>query len=156
MKTVTEIFDSEGNFIKRKVTFDYSKSKTNPGKTQQHFKKQCDINNIVSAHLKKGLSPHLNPNVENYGFASAIDLQDAMNVVTYANQGFAQLPSDVRNKFDNDPRKFVEFIDTEGHQEQLKEWGLLRPSIEAADPQAAGAGDPPPADQPPADPSPPE
>lgn len=140
MKIVTEIKDKEGNVVKRKVQHDYSKSETNPGKTQQHFKKQCDINNIVKAHVKQGIKPMFDPSQANYGFASAIDLQDALNVVTYANQGFAQLPSEVRNNFDNDPRKFLEFIDTEGHEDQLREWGLLSS---------------PPPEQPPADPDPP-
>ena len=67
-----------------------------------------------------------------------------MNVVTYANQGFAELPSEVRNHFDNDPVKFVDFLDEPGNESQLQEWGLLPlPHVEAAEsPTAEGGGDP--------------
>ena len=126
MNTIEYIRDADGNVIRKRVRTDVS-AKINKGRTKQSFKNECDINNIVKAHVKKGISPFLDPAQagQNYGFAPAASLQDAMNVVTYANQGFAELPSEVRNHFDNDPVKFVDFLDEPGNESQLQEWGLL-------------------------------
>ena len=60
MNTIEYIRDADGNVIRKRVRTDVS-AKINKGRTKQSFKNECDINNIVKAHVKKGISPFLDP-----------------------------------------------------------------------------------------------
>ena len=105
-------------------------------RTQQQFAKDVDINTIVSRFEKTGIIKHLNPARPNYGFAPAITLHQAYEQIRYAKETFLSLPSEVRDEFDNDPVKFVEFIEDDANTETLREMGLL-PAEEGG--AAAGA-----------------
>jgi phage internal scaffolding protein len=57
------------------------------------------------------------------------DYQDAMNTVAAANSMFEGLPSAIRNQFDNDPAKFINFVDDEANADKLVEMGLVKPKV---------------------------
>jgi len=102
---------------------------TGDGLTEQNHKDETDINNIVRKYNKTGLIDHLNQFEKQYGDMTGYDYQDAMNTVAAANTMFEGLPSAIRNKFDNDPAKFINFVDDESNADKLVEMGLAKPKV---------------------------
>ena len=100
---------------------------TGDGLTEQNHKDETDINNIVRKYNKTGLIDHLNQFEKHYGDMTGYDYQEAMNTVAAANTMFEGLPSSIRNKFDNDPAKFINFVDDEANADKLVEMGLAKP-----------------------------
>lgn len=96
-----------------------------PGRTQQHFKEECDINTIVE---RFGLSGQLPQNVRvplEAEFVEAFDFQTAMNAIRRAEESFMQMPAKVRARFSNDPGAFVDFCSDEANKEEMRSLGLL-------------------------------
>ena len=63
--------------------------------TQQHFKDECDIHNIISRHDRAGLIDNVQRGVAQYGDFSAVqDYSDALRLIKAAQGGFVKLPSD--------------------------------------------------------------
>jgi len=82
-----------------------------PSMTKQSFADETDINKIVARFEKTGLIEHLNSREPFYGDVSDIvGYQEALNVVQKADDLFNAYPAKVRERFDNDPVKFIEFI----------------------------------------------
>jgi len=102
---------------------------TGDGLTEQNHKDETDINQIVRKYNKTGLIDHLNQFEKQYGDMTGYDYQDAMNTVAAANTMFEGLPSAIRNKFDNDPAKFINFVDDESNADKLVEMGLAKPKV---------------------------
>jgi len=102
---------------------------TGDGLTEQNHKDETDINQIVRKYNKTGLIDHLNQFEKQYGDMTGYDYQDAMNTVAAANTMFEGLPSAIRNKFDNDPAKFINFVDDEANADKLVEMGLAKPKV---------------------------
>lgn len=115
-----------------------------PSRTAQEFADETDINNIMARYLKTGTLP---VNVDRQPFyVDATDLpsfQDMQNVLISAENAFMALPSSLRERFGNDPARFVEFASDEKNLKELRELGLLSPEavqrLEAADAAAAAA-----------------
>lgn len=100
-----------------------------PGKslTEQSHSKGVDINTIVSRFKKTGDTQILQRTVGDYQELERIDLHEAMNQITKANEIFMELPSKIRNRFDNDPEKYFDYsVKAENHDE-MRELGLLAP-----------------------------
>jgi len=102
---------------------------TGDGLTEQNHKDETDINKIVRKYNKTGLIDHLNQFEKQYADMTGYDYQDAMNTIAAANTMFEGLPSAIRNKFDNDPAKFINFVDDEANADQLVEMGLANPKV---------------------------
>lgn len=94
-----------------------------PSKTDQSFKKDCDVNHIMDKYTKTGHLTHMQQKQGMYADVSMIeDLGQAYNDVQRAEEAFESLPSKLRNKFDNDPVKFVEFMqDPKNMDEAIRE-----------------------------------
>lgn len=97
------------------------------GKTQQSFKAETDINNILKKYQKTGAITHLNEHGENYGFATATDYHAALNLQISAQNMFNALPSSLRSKFEGDPAKFLAFVQDETNLPEMQTLGLLTP-----------------------------
>lgn len=96
--------------------------------TQQCFKKECDINNILSKHARSGLVEHLNTFEGDYrDLSEPIDYQTALNVVINAKDAFDTLPSDVRKKFNNEPGEFLAFATNPDNLDAMRDMGLANP-----------------------------
>ncbi len=108
-----------------------------PGKTQQHFTNEVDINRIVKRFSETGVLPTGHGTPE-YGFASSQTFTEAMNMVAAATQNFMLLPSEVRTHFNNSPAAFLDAT-----LEELQELGL-EPAPEVKEPEEP-AGTPLPA-----------
>lgn len=102
-----------------------------PGKTQQQFKEECDINTIIRNF---GLDL---PIPENFNMAQYIDLADsvtdfhtAQNIVRMAAEEFMRAPANLRTRFDNDPQKMLDFLEDGKNREEAEKLGLLNPRPE--------------------------
>lgn len=109
-----------------------------PGLTNPADGPDCDINNIVAKYHKTGVLP--NTNVQGV-FADVSDMptyQDALQIVINAENQFMALDANTRRKFDNDPAKFLDFVDDPRNGPDLVKMGLATlvpppPSLAAPD-----------------------
>lgn len=94
-------------------------------RTKQSFAKECDINNIMARYAKTGLISHTNRYNGDYSdLTTQMDFHEATNLIHEAQQAFSSLPSGIRTKFDNDPGKFLEFVDNPENLDEIRELGL--------------------------------
>lgn len=114
-------------------------------RTKQSFKDECDINNIV----RKPNLPELIEQgklIAQYGdFSEAPDYHEAQNIVARAHNQFSLLPSKVRERFNNDPAKFLDFANDPRSAPEMIRLGLATLSPDPtpqpaspASPKAAG------------------
>lgn len=97
-----------------------------PSLTQQHFKDECDINLIIKRFTKNDLALMAMMSDMQYGdYSTSVDFHEAMNIVIRAQEQFEALPSSVRDKFDNDPSKMLDFVSKKENIEESVKLGLL-------------------------------
>lgn len=129
---------------KKRVTVKFP----NKSMTQQHMKKECDINFIVSQFRKTGMISHAKQYEGSYEDYDAIDFHQAMNIIADANSMFESVPAQVRAEFDNDPGQFVKFVTNPANKDEMVKMGLMRAPLGKLElPDVP----PEPSDQPPAD-----
>lgn len=125
---------------------------TSPSRTKQSAKDECDINLIMSRWAKTGDLSHVNNSRPAYGdFTTATDYLAAVALVDQANEGFSQLPSEVRDRMNNDPAELLEFVHDDENRAEAIELGLI-PAPPPAEPPPPSRAEPP--AEPPAPPSP--
>lgn len=114
-----------------------------PSLTQQHFKDECDINNIIERFTRTGLLPQYPGEDMQYGdYTTSVDYHEAMTIVAQAKQQFEALPSSVRDKFDNDPAKMLDFVSKKENIEESVKLGLLnREALEVIKDTGNAGGD---------------
>lgn len=118
---------------------------TGRGKTEQSHKTQCDINYILKDYQTKGIIRHANKNAGRYDDINVADFQEAMFLVKEAQQMFDDLPSQLRNKFGNDPAQFLGFVQNPDNADEMAELGLLVGN-DGLDRQSKPSGAPEPSD----------
>lgn len=96
-------------------------------RVKQSFKDQCDINRIMGRYLKTRTVDWATKYGGSFGEATALSFHEAMNVVSQAEQMFADLPSDVRKRFANEPGEFVKFVADPANVPELRKLGLALP-----------------------------
>lgn len=98
------------------------------GRTKQAFTESCDINKMLKKAQQTGSISHLMKYPEPvYGeFDGEFDLLTAQARINKANEIFADLPSEIRSEFDNNPLKFVKFAGDPANNAKLRE---LLPAI---------------------------
>lgn len=100
---------------------------TKDSRTEQHHSEECDVNKILSKYIKKGVDVFTNKHTLNYAdVTSGNDYHTAMNTIANANSMFADLPSKIRNDFDNDPALFLDFVGDESNIDYLISKGLAK------------------------------
>jgi phage internal scaffolding protein len=96
--------------------------------TQQHFKDECDVINIIKKHDRNGIIEHVQRGQARYGdFSEVAGYREALDLIRHAQDEFMTIPSDIRKKFDNDPGKFYEFVSNPDNKEELKQMGFIEP-----------------------------
>lgn len=99
--------------------------------TEQEHKDECDINNILKKYQTSGLLDHVNTYQGNY--QDCIDVGDyfeAQQKISYAQEMFASLPSQIRDRFSNEPANFLEFVQNEDNKDEMIKLGLMNPPVE--------------------------
>lgn len=98
-------------------------------RTQQQFKEDSDINVIMARWLRTGVPPEqLVQNVRHGDFSNIPDLHTALNLIRQAEADFSRVPSKIRQRFENDPGKMLDFLDDPANEAEARELGLL-PSL---------------------------
>lgn len=109
--------------------------------TQQQFKDECDINVLFARYLDTGEMPQVTQGLTYGDFTGIFDFQTAMNAVRTAEGLFAQFPARIKNRFDNDPQKMLEFLHDENNREEAEFLGLVKkPSAEEITAAVRAAG----------------
>lgn len=100
--------------------------------TDPSFADECDINFLMSKYQSSELIPHVTRYQGQYAdFSDSIDYLTAQNIILEANDAFASLPAHIRNRFDNDPAQFLDFVHDPNSREEMKALGLLTQQFES-------------------------
>lgn len=114
--------------VRKNGTIDIVSINNEPTLTQQQFKEQCDINNIIKNYTQTGELP-LSHKVGQFLDVSNIqDYHTSLQTVFEAQKAFDSLPSNIRAKFENDPNALVAFIEDDSNYEEALTLGLLSPT----------------------------
>lgn len=106
------------------------------GRTKQSFKAESDINHIMARYAKTGVLEFVNQHAAQYGDCTGIEFEAGMRTIAAAKSMFADLPAELRNRFENDPGRFLDFVNDDRNREEARELGLLRPEPVQATPPA--------------------
>lgn len=129
MKVVLRAAYDDFDDVSRETAFDCSvdphSGEVLESMTQQSFKEECDINEIVR---RFGLTGQLPENVSvpvSGDFTGITDFKSAMDAVAKAQSDFMALPADLRAQFDNDPQKLMTFMADDKNRAKAEELGLV-------------------------------
>lgn len=100
-------------------------------KTQQQDRDAADINQIVRRFGLTGQLPRPKSLPEYGDFSAVIDFQGAMQELRRSTESFQELPALVRDRFSNDPSKFMLFLQDPDNVDEARKLGLLpkKPSV---------------------------
>jgi phage internal scaffolding protein len=93
--------------------------------TKQEFKAEADINTIMARYNRTGELPQINLVAPQYLDVTDMDFHEHMNIIREAQDLFDALPSQVRNRFANDPGEFIDFCGDSNNHPELARMGLL-------------------------------
>lgn len=103
---------------------------TNTGetKTKESFQDACDINQIMKKFENGDIISHTSSSPPFYGdFSGAEDYHTTQNRIADANAGFMTLPAKIRDQFDNDAGKLLDFMSNPDNREECEKLGILDP-----------------------------
>lgn len=100
------------------------------------MRQECDINNIIKKFNQTGQVHHLAEALPFYGDVTEIkDLRSALEVARQAEENFMQMPSSIREKFNNDPGQLIDFLNDGRNYKQALELGLIERTEPEVQPQ---------------------
>lgn len=107
---------------------------TDESLTHQEFLEETKTENIINKYIRIGANPYIPADVGNFlDCTSVSDFQTNMDKFVSVTEYFDSLPSDVRLKFNNDPRYFAQFASNPDNKSALEELGLISPDKELKD-----------------------
>ena len=108
--------------------------------TNQSFKDETDINTIVSRFGLTGELPEAIHMPLSGDFTEAKSFEETMNLQAQAMQQFMLLPATLRERFNNDPGRLINFLEDDNNREEAIKLGIVnkppekvRTLIEAVD-----------------------
>lgn len=102
-----------------------------PGLTQQHFKDECDINNILDRYAQTGIVPERHGAF--YGdFSEGLEYREALDRLQSTQEQFNALPARTRDFFQNNPAAFLDFVSNPENKQHFHSIGLVKAEIPAA------------------------
>lgn len=121
-----DFFRSPYNYDADHASLDSGIRFDGPGRTQQQFRDECDINVIVRRFGVTGALPVPSARLPSYGdFSQVTDFQTAMNQVLEARAAFMDLPARTRERFANDPGRLLAFLADESNRDEAVRLGLV-------------------------------
>jgi len=103
--------------------------------TKQSFREECDINTIMARYQSTGEMPVISERAPQYlDVSSGFDFSLMQDQLLEAQSLFNELPSRLRNRFENDPAQFLAYVQDSANHAEMYELGLLvkSPSASAA------------------------
>lgn len=125
--------------------------------TKQEFKDECDINVLMARYMATGELPLINERAPQYlDVSEGFDFAFMQHQVLEAQALFNELPSVLRERFANDPARFIEYCADPANRAEMASLGLLdkakggtpeqpissAPGALPASPQGAGQASP--------------
>lgn len=98
-----------------------------PTLTQQHFQEECDVNRIVKRFAATGIIDHVKNSQPQYGYCPSVDFTEAAFTMAESKSRFAELPSEIRKHFGNDPLELLKAAENPERRDEFVELGLLDP-----------------------------
>lgn len=98
---------------------------TEPSKTQQHFKDECDVNRIVKKYAGTGIIEHVRSGIPRYVDCSNQTFAEAQMVIAETRSHFERLPADIRKAFDNNAANYVDAHNDPEQAQRLSDLGLI-------------------------------
>lgn len=103
---------------------------------QHDMAAECDVNEIMKRYQRTNELTHVNNMAAQYGdFSDVLDYKDGVDRINHANALFMELPARIRDMFNNDPAKFIDYATDGNNQEELRKMGLAPPLPEPPEPQ---------------------
>lgn len=103
-------------------SLDFSKAKS---LTEQSHRDEVKIQNIIKRHQTTGMVTHLNHRQPLYqDFTNAPDFYKAQKIIADANSVFEEVPAKIRQQFNNDPGKYLEFVQNPDNREEMENLGI--------------------------------
>lgn len=109
---------------------------------QQQFRDECNINTLFAKYMETGEMPQVEQGLSYGNFEGIFDFQTAMNAVRTAEGLFSQLPARIKNRFDNDPQKMLEFLAVDENREEAEFLGLVNKPEKPNEPGKHAPGSP--------------
>lgn len=102
------------------------------GMTQQHFKMECDVNEIVRRFVQTGDATLLEGSSPVYANVSEMptDLASAYAAIYQAEDAFMRLPSEIRKSLDNDPSRLGQWLADPDNKGVAVKFGLMNVPVE--------------------------
>ena len=94
-------------------------------RTQQHFKNECDPNQIMKRFQQTGIITHVNQMPPSIGGVTGQTFTEAMFTVKAAEAEFMRLNSTIRAHFENSTSNYLDAIHDPSRVDELCEIGLL-------------------------------
>lgn len=113
-----------------------------PGRVKQSFSDAADINKIVRQYKKTGVFQNVSGVFGSYTDVSQIaEYKTGLTQIRETQEAFDLLPAEVREKFENDPVKLLEFVTDDKNIPEARKLGLVPPAP-APDPEPGSQPDP--------------
>ncbi|AXH77657.1 MAG: DNA pilot protein [Microviridae sp.] len=87
-----------------------------PGLTQNEHARDCDINVIMDKYLRTGTVAQRTDMGRFGDFSEDVDFHAAQNVIAKSREQFSALSAKVRERFGNDPAKFLGWVHAPGRK----------------------------------------
>lgn len=134
--------DTERPISERRFSMAFDQAES---RTKQEFRDECDINNIMKRWKRGQAISHLNEARPSFGdFTHVRDYLTAFEAVSEAQDAFAQLSAEIRDRMGNDPATLLAFMEDPENKEEAEELGLLNPPEEPEVPEATSVPSTPP------------
>ncbi len=91
----------------------------NDGRTKQSFRDETDINKILRRAQKTGTVSHLTKYEARYGDFSDFDFFEVQLKLAGGRQIFDDLPSEIRNEFNQSPAQFFDYVNDPANKDDL-------------------------------------
>jgi len=115
-----KIIEKRPNGTKRVATLNEQ-----PSMTDQSFKDEVNVNNIINKFNRTGQISHLAKKSGMYADLSTIeDLHSSLTQVVQAQEAFDSLPAELRRRFGNSPVEMVNFLQDPSNDQEAVKLGL--------------------------------
>lgn len=101
---------------------------TDPSRTKQSMRDECDINGIMKRFERTGIVTHNAVREAYFSDVSVVpDFAEAIEIVRKAENMFMSMPAKLRAFFENDPARYVQFCSDPVNADKMVELGLREP-----------------------------
>lgn len=107
----------------------------------QSAEEECNINTIVRRFGITGELPNNLRMPQSGDFTNVPDFHTAMNLVRQAQEEFVRVPAEIRARFNNDPARFMAFVEDDANYDEALRLGLVnaRPVVPPSGTPEGGA-----------------